>query len=410
MPRKSRAAPTVRNDLEIVPVVYEGEEGFLIRDALGLIERPVIIQRDALAVLGLLDGRRTALDIQIEIVRRKGGEFLGAGQIEKLLDDLDAARVLDTPRFRRARKKLVDDYARATVREACLAGESYPSGEPALRGYLRFLLEGAEGPGPAVDPKKICALVAPHIELETGKKVFARAYASLRGLSPATIVLLGTGHSLQDGHYALTDKDFETPFGRVGTDRGAVAALREAGGEAVAPSDIAHRREHSLEFQLVFLQYLFGRDFSIVPILCGSFHRELGRVDRPSDIPGVGGFLAALREIVRGGGTGVLCVAGVDFSHVGPKFGHAEDAASLIAAAKKHDGALIDAACRGDLAGFWAESKRTGDRTNVCGFSALASLLEILPGARGIPLDYEVWREEPTRSAVSYAAIVFERA
>jgi AmmeMemoRadiSam system protein B len=409
MPRMSRPAPKIRKDLEIVPVVYEGDRGFLIRDALGLIERPVVIQQDALAVLGLIDGRRTALDIQLELVRRRGGEFVGAEPIEKLLDDLDAAHILDTPRFRRARRRLIGEYGRIPLREACLAGVSYPAGEKELRDYVRSLLECAEGSWPLADPKEICALVAPHIEIETGKKVFAKAYASLRGLSPATIILLGTGHNLEDCPYALTGKDFETPLGRLRTDRAAVAALREAGGEAVAPSDISHRKEHSLEFQLVFLQYLFGRDFSIVPILCGSFHRDLGRVGRPSEIPGVGGFLGALRDIVSRRGTDVLCVAGVDFSHVGPKFGHAEDAAALVAPARKHDTALIEAACRNDLAAFWAESRRTRDRFNVCGFSALASLLEILPAARGTLLGYEFWHEEATRSAVSYAAIVFER-
>jgi AmmeMemoRadiSam system protein B len=409
MPRVSRPAPKIRKDLEIVPVVYEGHRGFLIRDALGLIEKPVVVRRDALAVLGLLDGRRTALDIRFELVRRRGGEPVDPEPIEKLLDDLDAAHVLDTPRFRQARRRLIEEYGRVPLREACLAGLSYPAGEKELRGYVRSVLGCAEEPGRLADPKKICALVAPHIEIETGKRVFAKAYASLRGLFPATIVLLGTGHSLEDGPYALTDKDFETPFGRLRTDRDAVAALREAGGEAVAPSDISHRKEHSLEFQLVFLQYLFGRDFSIVPILCGSFHRELGRVARPSEIPGVGGFLGALREVVRERGTDVLCVAGVDFSHVGPKFGHAEDATALLAPAGRHDGALIEAACREDSFAFWAESRRTRDRFNVCGFSALASLLEILPAARGTLLGYEFWREEATRSAVSYAAIVFER-
>jgi hypothetical protein len=41
----------------------------------------------------------------------------------------------------------------------------------------------------------------------------------------------------------------------------------------------------------------------------------------------------------------------------------------------------------------------------VCGFSSLACLLEILPGTHGQVLHYEVWHEEPTRSAVSFASV-----
>ena len=56
---------------------------------------------------------------------------------------------------------------------------------------------------------------------------------------------------------------------------------------------------------------------------------------------------------------------------------------------------------------FWAEGARAGDRYNVCGFLALATLLEALPGVGGRVLDHLVWHEEPTRSAVSCAGMVF---
>ena len=68
---------------------------------------------------------------------------------------------------------------------------------------------------------------------------------------------------------------------------------------------------------------------------------------------------------------------------------------------------LIEAACRGDVEAFWAESRRVGDKYNVCGFSALACLLEALPEVQGRLLGYEFSQEEPTQSAVSYAAIAF---
>jgi hypothetical protein len=262
---------------------------------------------------------------------------------------------------------------------------------------------------PEANPNSICALVAPHIEIETGKGVYARAYRSVRGLSPETIILLGTGHNMEGGYFSLTDKDFVTPLGRVPTDRDTVAALRDAGGGAVADGDIAHRCEHSLEFQVIFLQHLFGYGFSLVPVLCGSFHRDLLRGRRPMDIPEVSGLLGVLRDMVSQGASRTLCIAGVDFSHIGPKFGHREAAGALLPDARTCDQALIEAACRGDVMGFWAESKKVRDRTNVCGFSALASLLEIIGPARGALLDYEFWQDEPARSAVSYAAILFKR-
>ncbi len=74
--------------------------------------------------------------------------------------------------------------------------------------------------------------------------------------------------------------------------------------------------------------------------------------------------------------------------------------------AKRHDKLLLDALCRGSVQAFWSESKRTDDAYNVCGFSCLACLLEILPGCQGYLLDYDFWEEEATQSAVSFAAVV----
>jgi hypothetical protein len=43
----------------------------------------------------------------------------------------------------------------------------------------------------------------------------------------------------------------------------------------------------------------------------------------------------------------------------------------------------------------------------VCGFSTLAILLELLAERKGYILGYDFWKEEPTQSAVSFAAVAF---
>jgi hypothetical protein len=68
---------------------------------------------------------------------------------------------------------------------------------------------------------------------------------------------------------------------------------------------------------------------------------------------------------------------------------------------------LLDSLCEMNADGFWTESKKVNDRYNVCGFSALACLLEILPLSQGHLLDYGVFQEEATQSAVSFASVLF---
>lgn len=215
------------------------------------------------------------------------------------------------------------------------------------------------------------------------------------------------GHRLTDGLFCLTEKDFLTPFGLVRTDKAFIRKLRAAAPGFVSKDDFAHRSEHSIEFQILFLQRLLPVDsFTIVPILCGSVQSSVPEYLRSAYLSRVGPFAGVLRESLENPEE-TLLVAGVDFSHIGPKFGHDRPASQLETDATTHDRSLLESLCRLDAEQFWEESSRVGDRFNVCGFSALALLLEILPPCRGSTLHYEVWHEEATRSAVSFAAAAF---
>jgi hypothetical protein len=80
---------------------------------------------------------------------------------------------------------------------------------------------------------------------------------------------------------------------------------------------------------------------------------------------------------------------------------------NLARQSEAHDRALLDSLCAQDTDQFWEESRKVSDRFNVCGFSAMACLLELLPDCEGRVLDYQMWHEGPTRSAVSFAAAAF---
>lgn len=403
------SVPKLRKDLELIPTYYKGERGVLVRDPLGLIKEPIFLKGELLGLMGLIDGKRNIRDIQIELMRQKSGTFISSDEVKSLLSELDSVFILDSENYRQQKDRMISEYSLLGIREACHAGRSYPQASEELRAYLDSFFHHEEGPDEELKDKKIIALISPHIDLEAGKRIYAKAYNSIKNIAPKRIVLLGTGHNMHEFFLALTEKDFETPLGRVMTDKDFIRELKSAGHGAVSPYDIAHRNEHSLEFQLIFLQHIFGSDFSLIPFLCGSFHKVLDKVLRPSDIPGVDSFLKVLSDLVKEHVSDTLLVAGVDFSHIGPKFGHSERASSLLLETKNHDRVLIDAICRGKIEDFWTETREVKDRYNVCGFSAIACLLEIIKGTPGQLLAYDVWQEEMTQSAVSFAAIAFER-
>jgi AmmeMemoRadiSam system protein B len=242
-----------------------------------------------------------------------------------------------------------------------------------------------------------------------GRKGYGSAYNTVPGASPSRVVVLGIGHQLSEGMFCLTEKDFETPLGVVRSERHAVRRLKDSSPGLITGDDFAHRSEHSIEFQVLFLQHLLPQNsFSIVPILCGSLQTTLPVYERRAYCEKAKPFLEVLRELLREPGKDTLLVAGVDFSHIGPKFGHPLPASRLETEAQAHDRKLLESLCRKDPEPFWEESIRVEDRYNVCGFSALACLLEVLPPhLEGKLLHYGIWHEDATRSAVSFAAVAF---
>jgi len=400
--------PRLRGDLRVMPADTPAGRALVIQDPLGLMEKPAVLGGQALELLPMLDGRHSILDLQTELTRHYG-IMITSTQVQRVLNQLDAAWLLDSPRYRAELERLAREFAAADVLPATHAGESYPPDPAALSGWADGLLAGA---APPPEPYgDIAAIVAPHIDPRPGAGAYAAAYAALRGRSFDRVVILGVGHALRQGLVCLTAKEIQTPLGSVGSDRELAAELRASAGDAAAGDDFAFRGEHSVEFTAVMLQHVLGAgSFSAVPVLCGAFEPLLAGHARAAEVPGLAGFLDVLRRAAADGGRRTLVAAAVDLSHVGPKFGDSLSSRAIAPESEAHDRKLLAALCALDAPGFWAEGRRVAGRFNVCGFGALACLLEVLPpGTRGHLAAYGNWHEQPTRSAVSFAAAVFCR-
>jgi len=395
--------PTIRRDLEFVPLTQGGRQYVLVRDPLGLVPEGKAFDASLAQVLALLDGKNTIRDLQMAFMRQRGGLLVGTDEVLRLLADLDHAFVLDTDRYVQARGRIVADFASQSTRPCVHCGQAYPRDASALRQTLEETLgNGTDGSEPE---GRIVALVAPHIDLSVGSRVYGSAYRVLRGAAVQRVVVLGVGHSMRGDLFCVTDKAFETPLGVQESDKHLIDELRRAGHEAVAENDFAHRGEHSIEFQLILLQHVLASpSWTMISILCGPIAGCLHEYSREAYVTKAGPFLEVLKGILD---ERSLLVVGVDFSHIGPKFGHEMPADYLAGQSEAHDKALLDRLCARDADQFWEESRKVGDRFNVCGFSAMACLLELLPSCEGRVHDYAMWHERPTRSAVSFAAAAF---
>ncbi|HUU40527.1 MAG TPA: AmmeMemoRadiSam system protein B [Desulfatiglandales bacterium] len=396
--------PKLRNDLDFIPIQSDGKMLILVQDRLGMGKQGRVINPELYEIMIMLDGTRSIRDIQIELMLRQGGNLVSIEEVEGLLQHLDSHLFLDSPLYRETKIEIISKFLAQQIRYPSHAGLSYPENKEDLKKRLDSILI-TQKEAPLIPGDKIAALVAPHIDLEAGKKAYAIAYQAIRGIAPKRVVILGVGHSMAKGLFSLTKKSFQTPLGKVEIDQDIVTELTKAGGNIISEDDFAHRDEHSIEFQLIFLQHVLEDvSFSLVPILCGPLGL-LPDYSRETYQAVAGEFLRVIADYVKDKETLLIC--GVDLSHVGPKFGHDRPAYLILDESEAHDHKLLNFLCAGDADGFWLESGRVGDKYHVCGFSVLACLLEILPPSKGHLLSYETFREDPTKSAVSFASAVF---
>ena len=104
-----------------------------------------------------------------------------------------------------------------------------------------------------------------------------------------------------------------------------------------------------------------------------------------------------------------MIVAGVDFAHIGRKFGDAFSVDESIAErVKREDMGLIEFIRRGDAAGFFADIAKDRDARRICGLAPMYTQLELLRGYRGRLLKYGIAIEPETGSAVSFAGLAID--
>jgi AmmeMemoRadiSam system protein B len=271
-----------------------------------------------------------------------------------------------------------------------------------------------DGPGPIENERtakpEVRGVIAPHIDFHRGGPAYAWAYRELAERSGADVfVIFGTCHAGMEHPFALTRKDYASPLGDVPVERDFVDALARRARQDCFGSELAHRVEHSIELQAVFLRYLFadGRDIRIVPVLASFAHEAMHQGQRPDDDARVPRFLEALAETIAASGQRVALIAGADLAHVGPRFGDAEPVgAPELERIEREDGAMLESVAAGDPQAFFESVAGDGDRRRICGYSPIYALLRSLGGASGSVKRYGQWPDP--NGVVSFASVVFE--
>ena len=341
--------PRMRH-VDVIPVELQGRRAFCIRDPLAFAPEPLVLGTAGLFIASHLDGRHTADQVRAAVLRQFPGSDVGLPEIRHLLGSLSKGCYLDDRVAATRIARVRAEFERAEVRPAWHAGAAYPHDPRELAAMLdRFFAAPTrteDGAVPVNSAHQLAAVMCPHIDLRAGGEVYPPAFTALAeaavGEPPIELyVILGVAHNggTEPGKsFAIaTDKHYVTPLGQAHTERGVIKDWSHRAGRDVTEQQWLHRTEHSVEFPMLFLQYVQAHAelprYAVVPVLLGGVDRYLHAGEDPLQAPEITAELTALRAAVRASGKRALYLLSVDLAHIGPKFGHRERVDDAAAAA-----------------------------------------------------------------------------
>jgi AmmeMemoRadiSam system protein B len=332
----------------------------------------------------------------------------GSALVQSLLERLDAGLFLDGPRWQ-------ERLAEPVRQPSCLG--TYAPEPHELRQQLHDLFNDRNSSG-LPDPKmrpngRLCAVLAPHIDYGRGGRSYTWAFRELIEQSTASLfVIIGTSHYSRH-RFTLTRKHFKTPLGVVPTDADYIDGLENHYGPGLFADEFqAHLPEHSIELEVVLLQFLLEgvRPFRIVPLVVGSFHDAIINRHPPSQSSDVERMMKALVAVDSELPEPPAYIISGDLAHIGPKFGDPMAVYSdWLAQSRAGDEALINAASAADFAGYADLILAEQDRRRICGYPPTYTLLQALKPSSGRLLHYDQYIHPQGYESVSFASMAFYR-
>jgi AmmeMemoRadiSam system protein B len=281
------------------------------------------------------------------------------------------------------------------TRPPIVAGQFYEDDFGELDHQITGCFEEKLGPGVTPGKRKdrvIQGLIAPHAGYFFSGSCAAWGYKELgESAFPDAYILLGLSH--QGFKSCISAEDWVTPFGTVRNH--SLLGERIAKETGLPIDERPHRKEHSIEVQIPFLQFISKdhlHQLRIVPIIIS------GDID-----PVVAG--KKIKQAVQG--KQVIFIASSDLTHYGPNFGYVPFTDDIKENLTELDGRAIKAIMDHDPDGFKDMIRQTG--ATICGQNPILALLGALPDSKVKKLMYYSSGEisKDYENAVGYASLLF---
>jgi AmmeMemoRadiSam system protein B len=151
------------------------------------------------------------------------------------------------------------------IRFQQVAGYFYPSNPDKLYRDIESMMSNVQLPE---SYQNIFGIVSPHAGYIYSGGTAAYAYYTLRDKEIKTVYVISPSHYEYFPGISIFDGDkYQTPLGEIEIDQEKAEELTKDS-KIIFRGVQGHRKEHALEVQLPFLQYVL-KDFKLVPIVMG---------------------------------------------------------------------------------------------------------------------------------------------
>lgn len=198
------------------------------------------------------------------------------------------------------------------LRRPAVAGSFYAGDSKSLNIQIENCFLHKIGPGeiPLVNPKRqnnIIGLISPHAGYIYSGPVAANGFYKIAlGGKPDTIIILGPNHQgFGENVSIMAEGKWKTPLGELEIDAEMAEDILKKS-KIIKNDKKAHQYEHSIEVQLPFIQYIFGKDIKFVPIC-------MTRQDIDTDIEIAKSICSSVVD------KNILIIASSDFTHYEPQ-------------------------------------------------------------------------------------------
>ena len=269
------------------------------------------------------------------------------------------------------------------MRYPAVAGRFYPLERDELLDSIESCFQHELGPGlpgGAGSERRIKGAMAPHAGYMCSGMTAAHTYKAIRedGL-PEAYVVVGPDHYGLSPGITMCTEGYLTPLGECPCPMDIAENLRGK----VPDMPAAHAKEHSVEVEVPFIQYI-DPDAKVLPIVMGDQSFAAVR------------FLAdALKDACRG--KDVVVIASTDMSHYIPKN-----------AAERLDGMVLERIAAMDPVGMYNTVR--DNRVTMCGYGPTAVAMMFSEGAEAVGIRHTDSFDSlgfDRNAVVGYASAVF---